>query len=98
MVSYVLEKYATAEKRDLEGLDVDVRVVLVPGVCPDAIGDKRSKETIEVEEEEDGPALALAREAHDGAAQCSQNAGNQQLNEEHPGHVLVFAGLPLPLH
>lgn len=67
MVSYVLEKYATAEKRDLEGLDVDVRVILVPSVCPDPIGDKRRKETIEVEEEEDG-----------------QNAGNQQLNEEHP--------------
>jgi hypothetical protein len=53
MVANSLEEYAAAEEGDLKGLDVDVGMVVAPGVGPDAVGDDGSEETVKVAEEED---------------------------------------------
>ena len=62
VVPYVLEKYATAKQRELEGLDVYIGMKCVPGVGSDAVGHNGRKETVEVKEEEDGAAQALVVE------------------------------------
>lgn len=62
MISYVLEKNATSEGRDLQGLDVDVGAVYAPGVCANAVGNESRKETVEVEEEEDCPSTCVSKE------------------------------------
>jgi hypothetical protein len=54
MVPDVLEEDATAEKRNLEGLDINVGMISSPGVGADGIGDNGRKYAVEVGEEEDG--------------------------------------------
>lgn len=53
VVSNALEEDATAEKGDLEGLDVDVGMVVAPCVGANAIRDNCSEQTVKVAEEED---------------------------------------------
>lgn len=56
VVPDVLKEDAAAEQGDLESLDVDVGAIGAPCVGSDGVGDQRRKESIKVEEEEDGPA------------------------------------------
>lgn len=57
----VFEEQATAEERDLQCLDVDVGVEGVPGVCSDAVGDKRRKQSIKVKKKKDCAELGVRR-------------------------------------
>jgi hypothetical protein len=66
VIAYVLEEDAASKQRDLEGLYIDVGMVRAPSVGPDAVGDQRREEAVEVEEEEDGPALVSER-VHGGS-------------------------------
>lgn len=54
VVSDGLEEQSSTQEGDLERGDVDVCSVLVPGVCADGIAQDGGKQTIEVEEEEEG--------------------------------------------
>jgi hypothetical protein len=53
VVTYVLEEETTAEQRDLERVDVDIRAECAPCVCAYAVGHEGREEAVEVEEEED---------------------------------------------
>jgi hypothetical protein len=53
MVAHPFEEDPSSQERQLQGLDVNPDSILVPGECPQSVGDESSKEAIEVEEEED---------------------------------------------
>jgi hypothetical protein len=55
VVSDILEEDTPAEERDLQGLDVNVGVVVPPCVPADAIRDDCAEKAVEVAEEEDCP-------------------------------------------
>ena len=57
MIPYILEEDATSKKRYLEGLYVDVGMVVSPGVGTDSVGDECREQAIKVEEKEHGPIL-----------------------------------------
>ena len=57
VVSYAFEEDAATEQRNLERLDIDVGMIVAPGVPAYAIGDERRKQTIKVAQEEDCTAI-----------------------------------------
>jgi hypothetical protein len=67
VVPDVLEEYAPAQQRDLESLDVDVGVEVVPRVGADSVRDKGREQAIEVEEEEDSPVTCKGGFLREGA-------------------------------
>lgn len=88
VVANVLEEDATAEERDLQGLDVDVGAVCAPCVGPDGVRHKRREQAIEVEEEKNSPARVSW--CSDRARQDDlQDAAYQQLEQVHPEVVHV---------
>ena len=82
MIPYILEEDATSKKRYLEGLYVDVGMVVSPSVGTDSVGDECREQAIEVEEKEHGPELVSQSPREE--AEYSQDTGDEQFHEEHP--------------
>jgi hypothetical protein len=57
VVSEARKEYAAGKQGDLEGLDVNVDSVLVPGVCSYSPGNDGGEDAVEVEQGEHGSFL-----------------------------------------
>ena len=49
MIPNALEEDPASEKGNLESMDIEIRAIEVPRVCPDPIRNKGRKETVKVE-------------------------------------------------
>lgn len=82
MVSHTFEEHSACQERNLQSFDVDINAKLVPGVQSYGIGDKGTKEAIEVEKEEQGP--IFISEVRTRKKSYSQYAIYNVLNQIYP--------------